>query len=201
MDGDRPKVAVAVSGSGRTLENLIARTHDGSLSAEIVLVIGSKPCRGVEIAQEAGIAAVVERGVIPARNLLSLLEDARAEWLVLAGYLKLVDIPAPYEGRVVNIHPALLPDFGGAGMYGTRVHEAVLEAVRRGEIDRTGCTVHLCDGEFDRGQVVHQASCPVLPNDTAADIAARVFDLELKAYPAALRQLFATERAVGRKAE
>jgi phosphoribosylglycinamide formyltransferase-1 len=112
---------------------------------------------------------------------------------VLAGYLKLVNIPPGYERRVVNIHPALLPGFGGAGMYGHRVHEAVL-ASGDGE---SGCTVHFCDEVFDRGPIILQKRCPVLPGDTPDMLAARVFDLECRAYPEALQLLFSRVVPVG----
>jgi phosphoribosylglycinamide formyltransferase-1 len=180
-------MAVFVSGSGRTLENFFRCIDAGALRAEIVLVVASKECRGAEIGRARG----VETRVIPWRehtkaSVEAMLRGAGAHWCVLAGYLHLLPVPASFAGRVVNIHPALLPKFGGAGMYGHRVHQAVLDA---GET-RTGCTVHLCDDEYDRGAIVAQASCEVLPGDTADTLAARVFALETALYPAALTKLF-----------
>jgi phosphoribosylglycinamide formyltransferase-1 len=130
-------------------------------------------------------------GAIPAAALAAVLDEHRIDWVVLAGYLKLVDIPASYRGRVVNIHPALLPDFGGAGMHGHRVHEAVLAAGRA----ESGCTVHLCDEVYDRGRVILQKRCPVLPDDTPETLAARVFELEKAAYPEALAGLIEGTKA------
>ena len=116
-----------------------------------------------------------------------MLGEHAIDWVVLAGYLHLVAIPRGFEGRVVNIHPALLPDFGGPGMFGDRVHEAVLKA----GATESGCTVHLCDERYDTGSIVLQERCPVVPGDDVASLARRVFDLECKAYPRALQLLFA----------
>lgn len=179
-----------LSGSGRTLDNLLDRIADGSLRATIPLVIASRECRGAEIARSRGVPAVlVLPREIPATRLADLLAEHRADWVVLAGYLHLVHIPAEFRGRVVNIHPALLPDFGGPGMYGRRVHQAVLDSGRT----TSGCTVHLCDEHFDRGPIVLQKTCPVRPDDTPDTLAARVFELECAAYPEALARLIAGE--------
>ncbi|MCA9297514.1 MAG: hypothetical protein KDA28_00525, partial [Phycisphaerales bacterium] len=103
----------------------------------------------------------------------------------LAGYLKFVEIPARWQGRVLNIHPSLLPRHGGAGMYGDRVHRAVLDAADH----ESGCTVHLCDGAYDQGRILVQRRCPVEPGDTPDTLAARVFELECEAYPEAIRRI------------
>ena len=121
--------------------------------------------------------------MIPEARLTQILEDARADLVCLAGYLKLLPIPKRWQGRILNIHPALLPKFGGPGMFGDRVHRAVLEA---GE-QISGCTVHLCTDEFDRGPIVVQRTCPVVPGDTPETLAARVFEQECVAFPEAIR--------------
>jgi len=202
-----------LSGSGRTVANLLERTGQapvpltaavsGTLPATIVAVIASRPCRGAEIAREAGLPVEIIPGDIPAAQLAEVLQRYRADWIVLAGYLRRVNIPTgtptvpggrparDYTGRVVNIHPALLPRFGGPGMYGARIHAAVLAA---GETE-SGCTVHLADGAYDQGPIVLQKECPVLPTDTPQTLAARVFELEKEAYPEALRILFEREGA------
>ena len=145
---DRPaKLAVMLSGSGRTLMNLLDamnKTDAGRLDASVPLVIASRECLGAERARERGLTTIVEPGEIPADRLDNLLEAHGAGWVALAGYLLLVNIPPRFEGRVVNIHPALLPRFGGAGMYGLRVHRAVIDAGHT----ESGCTVHLCDRCF-----------------------------------------------------
>lgn len=183
-----PRLAVMISGGGRTLLNLLDHIAKGTLHAAVPLVIASADCPGAERARRAGVESVqVIRGEIPAATLLRVLRDHRIDWVVLAGYLKLVNIPEQFQGRIVNIHPALLPDFGGPGMYGHRVHEAVLAAGSK----TSGCTVHLCDDEYDHGRIVLQKTCPVLPDDTPETLAARVFALECEAYPEALAKLLA----------
>jgi phosphoribosylglycinamide formyltransferase 1 len=181
------RLAVMLSGSGRTLLNLIEQIRSGKIPATIDVVIASRECPGAQRAREAGIDTVVMPGVIPMDRLADALRQRRIDWVVLAGYLKFVQIPAAYRGRVVNIHPSLLPAFGGAGMYGDRVHEAVLRA----GVKESGCTVHLVDEEYDHGPVVLQRSCPVHAGDTPHTLADRVFALELETYPEALRMLLA----------
>lgn len=182
-----PRLAVMISGGGRTLLNLHEVIGREELAAEIALVVASRECEGAARARALGLSVIIEPGEIPAARLESLLRTARAGWVVLAGYLRRVRVPASYRGRVVNIHPSLLPSHGGAGMWGQRVHEAVLRA---GDAE-SGCTVHLVDEEFDSGPVVLRRACPVLPGDTPQTLAARVFEVECEAYPEALRQLFA----------
>ena len=180
------RLAVLLSGGGRTMVNLADAIDRGELNARIGLVIGSKECPGVQRARDRGFVTEVIPGVIPAAELEQLLRRERIAWVVLAGYLKMLEVPAAYEGRVVNIHPALLPRHGGKGMYGHHVHEAVLAA---GDAE-SGCTVHLVNAEYDRGPIVLQRRCPVQPGDTPDTLAARVFEQECLAYPEALRQLF-----------
>jgi phosphoribosylglycinamide formyltransferase 1 len=181
----KARLAVMLSGSGRTLLNLLEAARSGRLDATVELVIASRECLGAERARRAGLEELVVPGEIPADRLGAILAEHRIDWVALAGYLKLVAIPPRYRGRIVNIHPALLPAFGGPGMYGHLVHEAVLRAGAA----VTGCTVHLCDEAYDRGPIVLQKTCPVLPGDTPETLAARVFALECEAYPAALQQL------------
>ncbi len=184
--GGVPRLAVYLSGGGRTLLNLHDEILAGRLRATIKLVVASRQCAGAERARARGLRTMVIQGVIPRGDNAALLRECGIDWVILAGYLKLFQIPPAYAGRVVNIHPALLPKFGGPGMYGHHVHEAVLRA---GETE-SGCTVHLCDDEFDRGRILLQRRCPVLPGDTPDTLAARVFACETEAYPQALRELF-----------
>ncbi len=181
------RLAIMLSGGGRTLANLLNHIRAGTLPASVGLVIASKESAGAQRARDAGLSVEIIPGVIPAPRLGALLQEHRIDWVVLAGYLKFVNIPPGFEGRIVNIHPALLPAFGGAGMYGQRVHEAVLRAGAAA----SGCTVHFVDDQYDHGKVILQRSCPVLPSDTAQSLAARVFELECEAYPEALRMLLA----------
>jgi phosphoribosylglycinamide formyltransferase-1 len=192
----RARLLVLLSGSGRTMVNLAERCADGRLEAEIAGVIASRACAGVDRAVSLGLPVEVVPGEIPGPELATRASRAGADWVVLAGYLRRVEIPTELQGRVVNIHPALLPGdgtggrFGGPGMYGTRVHEAVLAAGER----ESGCTVHLCDAAYDAGPVVLRRSCPVEPDDTAETLAQRVFGLELEAYPEALQLLIESGR-------
>lgn len=181
------RLALLISGGGRTLLNI----HDGitrrELNATINLVIASAECPGATLARERNLHVEVIPGEIPATTLAHTLDQHRIDWVLLAGYLKLLHIPSSYRGKIVNVHPALLPKFGGHGMYGRRVHEAVLAA---GETE-SGCTVHFCDHEFDTGPTILQRRCPVLANDTPETLAARVFEEERKAFPEAIRMLIA----------
>jgi len=180
-----PRLAVLLSGSGRTLLNLLDEIDARRLHAEIALVIASRECLGAERARERNIPTEVLPGRIPAQTLQQRFQSSRIAWGVLAGYLQLLDVPPAYAGRIVNIHPALLPRHGGPGMYGHHVHRAVLDA---GDTE-SGCTVHLVDGEYDHGQTILQRRCPVLPTDTPDTLAARVFEQECIAFPEALRTL------------
>lgn len=182
-----PRLAVFLSGSGRTLVNLADRIDTGDLRAEIGLVVASRECLGARRARERGLPVMVLPGPRAVSEIGALLREHRVGWVVLAGYTVLLPIPPGFENRVVNIHPSLLPRHGGPGMFGARVHRAVLEA---GDTE-TGCTVHLCDDRYDTGPVVLQKRCPVEPGDTPDTLAARVFALETEAYPEALALLFA----------
>jgi phosphoribosylglycinamide formyltransferase 1 len=185
MIESRTPIAVMLSGSGRTLVNLCERIDAGEVPAKLALVIASKECLGAQRARDRDIPVVIEPGVISAERLATLLHAHGAEWAVLAGYLKLVHVPEGFKGRIVNIHPALLPAFGGPGMYGERVHRAVLEHGCR----ITGCTVHLCDERYDAGPILLQRACEVLDDDTPETLAARVFALETRAYPEVITAL------------
>jgi len=178
------RVAVAVSGRGSNLDALLAALGDGS-EARVVLVLSNRAdAPALDKARAEGIATVVLHDHRGGAEWLAALESHGAELLVLAGYLKLVPAPviARYRGRILNVHPALLPAFGGPGMYGHRVHEAVLAS----GATESGCTVHLVDEEYDRGAILGQRRVPVLPGDTPASLAARVLVEEHRLLPAAV---------------
>lgn len=181
----RARLCVMISGSGRTLQNLVEATRDGRVDAEVVLVVASRECGGAGVARELGIPAKVMPGEIGADVLARLWGEFSIDVVALAGYLRKVHVPEAWRGRVVNIHPALLPEFGGQGMYGDRVHEAVIAAGK----SESGCTVHLVDDRYDTGRILLQRRCPVYAGDTPAALAARVFEQECHAYPEALQQL------------
>jgi formyltetrahydrofolate-dependent phosphoribosylglycinamide formyltransferase len=176
------RVAVAVSGRGSNLEALFARLGNGD-EARVVLVLSDRAeAPALERARERGVTAVALEDWRSAEEWLSALAGESVELLVLAGYLKLVpaEVIARYRGRIINVHPALLPAFGGKGMYGSRVHEAVLQSGAA----ESGCTVHLVDEEYDRGMILVQARVPVLPGDTAQLLASRVLEQEHRLLPA-----------------
>jgi phosphoribosylglycinamide formyltransferase 1 len=189
---DRARLAVLLSGSGRTLENLIARQQVGELPVAIVGVVSSRgDVRGVTIARAAGIPVTVSRRrdhPDPAAHnaaIAAWLEPLAPEIIALAGYLCYFIRPGWFTGPVVNIHPALLPRHGGQGMFGDRVHAAVLAAGDQ----QSGCTVHHVDAEYDRGAIIAQARVPVLPGDDVTTLAARVFAAECELYPRVLADL------------
>jgi phosphoribosylglycinamide formyltransferase-1 len=176
----RLRLGVLLSGTGRTLVNLLQQAAAGKLAAEVVVAISDRAgALGIERARAASVPAFV---TADADATFDLLRRHRVELVCLAGYLRLLRIPEDFAGRVLNIHPALLPKFGGKGMYGHAVHEAVLAAGER----ESGCTVHLCDEHYDHGAVVLQKRVPVLPGDDADALAARVFAAECEAYPQAI---------------
>ena len=184
------KLAVLVSGSGTTLQNLLDEIAARRLDASVEIVIGSKPgLKGLERAAAAKVMNfVVERSAFKeladfSKAVFDLVGDAGADLVCLAGWLCLLDIPAKYAGRVMNIHPALLPSFGGKGMYGRKVHQAVLDHGCK----VSGCTVHFVDASYDTGPIILQRTSPVLDDDTAETLAARVFEQERVAYPEAIR--------------
>lgn len=192
----RLQVAVFLSGTGRTLENLLARRAAGELDIDIPVVVSSRAgVRGLEIAAGAGIEAhVVRRREYPtpaemSARIRALLAPHRIDLILLAGFLSQLEILPEWEGRMLNIHPSLLPLFGGRGLYGTRVHEAVLAS----GMQVTGCTVHLVNAEYDAGPIVLQRCLPIHDDDTPATLGARVFALECELYPEAIR-LFAAGR-------
>ncbi len=192
----RLQVAVLLSGSGRTLENLLSLRARGELDVDIPVVVSTRRnVRGVEVATNAGIAThVVTRRDAPTPEEMSArivehLAPHGIGLILLAGFLSQLEILPEWEGRMMNIHPSLLPLFGGRGLYGTRVHEAVLASGMK----VTGCTVHLVNAEYDAGPIVLQHCIPIEDDDTPESLGARVFAAECRAYPEAVR-LFAANR-------
>jgi phosphoribosylglycinamide formyltransferase-1 len=190
------RLAALLSGSGRTLQNLLDRCADGRLPARVVQVVSNRPdAHGLVRAGHAGVStAVVERPSYADRAAFSAAvfdqcRRAGADLVCLAGFLQLLHIPDDFALRVLNIHPALLPAFGGKGMYGRHVHEAVLAYGAK----VSGCTVHFLDEQYDHGPVVLQRAVEVRDDDTPDSLAARVFERECEAYPEAIR-LFAEGR-------
>jgi phosphoribosylglycinamide formyltransferase-1 len=175
------RIAVCVSGGGSNLQALLDRLK-GDASARVALVMSDRAdAGGLERARQAGIPAEVLAAPADAAEWITRLGRRDIDLLVLAGYLKLVPagVVQKYAGRIVNVHPALLPDFGGAGMYGKRVHAAVLASGAK----ESGPTVHLVDEVYDRGAILAQRRVPVLPDDTPERLAARVLEEEHRLLP------------------
>ena len=187
------RLAVLISGRGRTLKNLIDVIGRGELDAEICVVIASsKNSSGLQYAEENNIPiAVVESSDFETTEDFSdevfrPCFACSADYVVMAGYLKLLRIPHELKDRVLNIHPSLIPSFCGKGMYGRRVHEQVLA----GGVKITGCTVHFVDNIYDHGPIIVQQCTDVRDDDTIDTLSDRVlFDCEFVAYPEALRLL------------
>ena len=192
------QLAVLISGSGRTLKNFIDLAAEGELPIDIRLVVSSTAkAGGLQHAEAAGIPTlVVRRSDFPAGPagdkpfgdaIFAACREAGVDYVAMAGFLKLAPVPDDFAGRVVNIHPALIPAFCGPGMYGHRVHQAVLDA----GVKVTGCTVHFVDNQYDHGPIIWQQPVPVFADDTADTLAARVFEAEKEAYPHVLKLLAA----------
>ncbi len=176
------RVAVAVSGGGSNLQALLDALGAGAPAIVVLVLSNRKEAGGLERARKQGVPAVVLADPVSPGEWLALLERHRVDLLVLAGYLKLVppEVVRAREGRILNIHPSLLPDFGGPGMYGRRVHEAVLASGAH----ESGASVHLVDEVYDRGPVLARMTVPVLAGDTPATLAARVLEAEHRLLPA-----------------
>ncbi len=190
------QVAVLLSGSGTSLENLFEHIDSGALRAEVVVVIASKEeAFGLVRARRRGIPAIaVSRKQYPdARQfndrLHAALDAYDIDLIALLGFLSLFELRGRYEGRTINVHPALIPAFCGKGFYGRRVHEAVLAS----GVKLTGATVHFSDDEYDHGPILLQEAVPVLEDDTVETLSARVMAAERRLVPSAI-QLFAEGR-------
>jgi phosphoribosylglycinamide formyltransferase 1 len=185
-------LGVLISGGGTTLQNLAEAIDRRELRARIVCVIVSNSrCHGIIRAQSLHLPVhIVTKKDHPtladfSEKIASILRDNQVDLAVMAGFLALWTIPEDFSGRVLNIHPSLLPKYGGKGMHGHHVHEAVLAA---GETE-SGCTVHYADNTYDTGPILLQRKVLVLPGDTPDSLAARVFEQEKIAYPEAIRML------------
>ncbi len=179
-----------LSGGGTTLANLTAKIASGDLDAEVAIAISSNQKAFEKLqSRDLGVPAhLVARKSYDDTQAFSeavfkLIREAEVDLVCLAGFLCLLSIPDEYAYRVLNIHPALLPAFGGKGMYGHHVHEAVLQAGCK----VSGCTVHFADQTYDTGPILVQRTCPVENDDTPDTLAARVFEQECLAYPEAIR--------------
>jgi phosphoribosylglycinamide formyltransferase 1 len=182
------RLAVCVSGEGTTLQNLIDRIRARKLKAEIVQVIASRPRIGaIARAEAARIPLALANRNARGRTEFSAsvfepIRHSKADLVVLGGFLSLLYIPTEYKGRVINVHPSLIPAFCGEGYYGSKVHKAVIDS----GVKVSGCTIHFADDTYDSGPIIQQCAVPVLEDDTPETLAARVFEEECKALPEAI---------------
>ena len=185
------KLAVFISGGGTNLQALIDACREGSLKAEVAAVISNNSkAYGLERARQVGIAAYhISAKVYPDKEayldaMLQIMKNHEIDLIVLAGYMKLLPpkLVKQYYGRIINIHPALLPKYGGKGMHGLNVHKAVIDSGAK----YSGATVHMVDERYDNGAILVQRRVPVLPDDTPETLAARVLEIEHKILPLAV---------------
>ena len=195
-----PRLAVLASGGGTTLQNLLDRVAAGTLTAEIVGVVASRPdAFALQRARRAGVPTQVI-GPTPradfSERVFAAVRLLNVDYVLLAGWLQLLAVPDDFRLRVLNIHPSLLPAFGGKGMYGHHVHEAALAA----GVKVSGCTVHFVDDTYDTGPIVEQRAVTIAACETPVEVAAAVYAAECEAYPAAIRRVAAGRwRLVGRR--
>jgi len=186
----RANIVVAVSGSGRSLKNFIVKQSELK-TYKVVGVVSSAPeCGAIKIANEANIEVYVgdfssNNASHNKTNLYRWLDDKEADWLVLAGFLKPLPIHKGWNNRIINIHPSLLPKYGGKGFYGMKVHKAVIAGLDK----ESGASVHFVNDQYDEGRLIAQSPVAVFHEDKPEDLASRVFDVERKLYPAVLSEL------------
>lgn len=190
-------IAIFASGEGTNAENII-RYFQARKSAKVVLVVYNRWMAGVrKRAVDLRIPAVyMDKAAFGnEKEMMQLLDYYKVDFIVLSGFLLLTPayLLRKYENRVINIHPALMPKHCGKGMYGMKVHEDVIASGDK----ETGITIHLVDEEYDHGQILFQKSCPVLPGDTADDVANRVHRLEYEYYPLIIEQQLARSASTG----
>ena len=190
----RLKIGVLASGGGTNLQSIIDRSLDGSLSADIVLVISNNSdAKALDRARKHGIDTLHLSSVTEGSNegvdkrITDEMRNRGVDLIVLAGYMKKIGpvLLDAYDGKIINIHPALLPKFGGEGMYGIRVHEAVLAAGEK----ESGPTVHIVDGKYDHGRILAQIKVPVYPDDTSESLQKRVLDSEHEILPNTIQKI------------
>ena len=200
MTTNKTRLAVFCSGSGSNFKSIYQAIAEKKLNAEIRLCLSNRSqCGAMEFALQHGIAAVhiTEKQFSSfdefAAAMVACLRDAQIDNVLLAGYMRKVPdaVVKAFPDRMLNIHPALLPKFGGEGMYGLYVHSAVLEAGER----ESGATVHFVNEEYDKGKILLQRTVPVLADDTPESLAARVLECEHRLYPDALEKLLNLQKS------
>ena len=180
---NKKKIAVLVSGSGSNLQSIIDNVENSNLNCEITYVIADRECYALQRAEKHGIETLLlDRKIIDDKSVNeiidSTLEGCKTDYIILAGYLSILNekFIKKWDKRVINIHPSLLPKFGGKGMYGIKVHEAVIKAGEK----ESGCTVHFVNNEIDAGEIITNVKVPVLEDDTPETLQKRVLEQEHK---------------------
>jgi phosphoribosylglycinamide formyltransferase 1 len=188
------KIAIFASGSGSNAENIVRYFKAHSSVSVALILTNNADAYVLERARKLHIPSVVfsKKEMNEGDSVLKLLKENNIAWVILAGFLlKIPDnIIAAYSDRILNIHPALLPKYGGKGMYGSRVHEAV---VASGE-EESGITIHYVNAHYDRGQILFQTACRVLPTDSADDVASKVHALEYEYFPKVIDEVIASKK-------
>jgi phosphoribosylglycinamide formyltransferase-1 len=183
------RIAIFASGTGTNAARIMEHFTDHP-AAQVALVVCNKPQAGVltiAVSHKVDTLLIERELFFSGDGYTEVLQEKKIDWIILAGFLWKIPLSLlqHYKGHIVNIHPALLPDFGGKGMYGNRVHEAVIAA----NVSESGITIHYVDEEYDHGATIFQARCPVLINDTADTLAERIHALEHQYYPRVIEEL------------
>jgi phosphoribosylglycinamide formyltransferase-1 len=183
------RIAIFASGSGTNAENIILHFKDHESATVSLVLSNKKDARVLERAAKYGVPTRIfnRQEFYETDRILNLLRDKKIDFIVLAGFLWLVpeNIVNAYPGKIINIHPALLPKFGGKGMYGSRVHEAVIEAGEK----ESGITIHYVNPKYDEGRIIFQAKCNVDPDDDADSLASKIHQLEYEYFPKVIENL------------
>lgn len=189
MSKKRYKIAIFASGNGTNAENLIRYFKDHDCIDVALLVSNNPKAYALQRAEKEQVPSVVMDKFFRAseERVMQLLEQFEIDFIVLAGYMLLIPgwLTRRFENRIVNIHPALLPRFGGKGMYGNHVHNAVIQAGEK----KSGITIHYVNDQYDKGDIIFQAECPVLPDDTPESLAAKIHALEYRHFPVVVEKI------------
>lgn len=192
-----PKIVVLVSGSGTNLQAIIDAIKTGVLNCKISTVIADRDCYAIERAKAANIPAYIVERKLERANLsqtISKYIDKDCDLIILAGFLSILDgnFTKSWENKIINIHPSLLPKYGGAGMWGLKVHQAVLA----NKDTESGCTVHFVNDEIDGGKIIHQERIPVYPADDAQTLQKRLIQVEHQALVLAIKKLLSESKNI-----
>lgn len=185
-------ISVFISGSGSNLKAIYKSIESGEINGKIVLVISSKKCAGSQFANKKKITTYVINQPNIGKKMIDLLDKHNIDLICLAGYLKLIPslVIKKYRNRIINIHPALLPKFGGKGYYGMRIHESVIKANEK----ESGVSIHFVNEEYDKGLIIAQKVIKIMKNESAENLASRILKEEHKLYPKIIKYFCEDEK-------